>query len=69
MATFNEDVASVIEQLDSKVRAEQRVKRWKRRAAAYRLKPRPLTLLANETMDVERLREIAEEDNGSDVEV
>lgn len=28
--------------------------------------PQPLTL-ANETMDVERLREIAEEDNGSDV--
>ncbi|ELY2473182.1 hypothetical protein SMB93_003579 [Cronobacter sakazakii] len=28
--------------------------------------PKPLTL-ANETMDVERLREIAEEDNGSDV--
>ncbi len=67
VATFNEAVASVIEQLDNKVRAaEQRVKEMEAKQQHISLKPQPLTL-ANETMDVERLREIAEEDNGSDV--
>lgn len=67
VATFNEAVASVIEQMDNKVRAaEQRVKEMEAKQQHISLKPQPLTL-ANETMDVERLREIAEEDNGSDV--
>lgn len=67
VATFNEAVASVIEQLDNKVRAaEQRVKEMEAKQQHISLKPQPLTL-ANETMDVERLREIVEEDNGSDV--
>lgn len=67
VATFNEAVASVIEQLDNKVRAaEQRVKEMEAKQQHISQEPQPLTL-ANETMDVERLREIAEEDNGSDV--
>lgn len=48
------------------VTAQSLVDRCKALALSTSQEPQPLTL-ANETMDVERLREIAEEDNGSDV--
>lgn len=48
------------------VTAQSLVDRYKALALSTSQEPQPLTL-ANETMDVERLREIAEEDNGSDV--
>lgn len=48
------------------VTAQSLVDRCKALALSTSQEPQPLTL-ANETMDVERLCEIAEEDNGSDV--
>ncbi|QUJ07088.1 hypothetical protein KCP70_22730 [Salmonella enterica subsp. enterica] len=62
--TFNEAVA--VARLDNKrLRAAEQRKEMEAKQQHISLKARPLTL-ANETMDVERLREIAE-DNGSDV--